>query len=70
MFVRCAPTVIESPNLSEACRGVELAAKMCGDVVDRIDLTVSERDVKALVEWAILDMAALTAGEVIDVTPV
>lgn len=34
--------VIESPNLSEACRGIELAARVCGDMAaDKLEVTHS-----------------------------
>jgi len=56
--------VIFSPNLSEASRGIELAAKICGDMGPEIEVNVSIEQIRSL-----LQLIPDPLPQTIDVTP-
>lgn len=48
--------VIESPNLSEAARGIELAAKMCNEMsAEKVDINWSAEELRRLIQLMVPD---------------
>jgi hypothetical protein len=65
--------VIFSPNLSEAARGIELAAKICGDMGPEVEINISSEQIRSLIQMlpdTIKTSESIGGIDAIDITPI